>query len=843
MLAPATIRPQTRRHAKADPTADAQIDLPMLVQRHLAHGEANAPKTYDVFIGRRLRAMSPIQIEARLSAQELFISRLGAPRNLPPGWRRAVEVRYLIEPATKRNGWTERVQCVVLGRVTGWGRSRQDVRRRAAPYLRTICDLLTTELPGCDFEPLAPDEVAAALEPFKPADLVSIRHIAPDGLVAPESSTLSLPLLGVPDPSAVIEVLLRQSAPSTLLFCVEPLAASARGEGDLQAFTESGSGAAPSFAHLAGDAAGGGHHFPEVRELAHASLCLDYQEAIRLAPHLLRVEAACAEALGEAAINTLTREVGGPSRAMQGMAWRQLTLPLANTATPLHPRSSAAHAGAGRISESAIAFRNLRTLDFAPWGAPATWSPAMVYQADLGEVARCLALPGDAAWLPAHSVALRLAFRAGVDDGLRLGVNDVRDIPRPVYLPLNSRRHHTWIVGETGTGKTTLIENLVLQDAFAGRPVILIDPHGDLIHSILKRIPRAREGDVILFDPADKAFPVGLNPLDVADEDAQAQVVSSFIELLIKLYDPHQTGIIGPRYEYNVRNVMYTVMSTPGSTLVEVLRALQDDQYVFKTLLPNVTDPLVRRYWEDEIRNTSSFHRSEVINWLASKFGRFVTDRTMRSILGQSKSSFSFREAMDDGKIVLISLAKGLLGSANANFLGLILLPMILQAALSRADQSELQRRDVGLYIDEFQNYATDSLAQMLAEARKYHLSLLLANQHIGQLAPEIRDAVVGNVGSMIAFRLGVADAMAMEAMLAPSPIHAADLSTLPDYHAYARLLIAGQRCPAFTLHTERVPYPADDMREDTLRALSRARYGRPRAEVQEEINRRSNMQ
>ena len=351
---------------------------------------------------------------------------------------------------------------------------------------------------------------------------------------------------------------------------------------------------------------------------------------------------------------------------------------------------------------------------------------------------------------------------------MRLGVNNVRDAGRPVQFPLASRAHHLWIVGQTGTGKTTLLESLVLQDIAADRSVLVIDPHGDLIEQVLGKIPPRRGKDVILFDPADTAFPLGLNPLQGKTEDEQAQVVSTFIGLLRKLFDPQAQGIVGPRFEHAARNGLLTVMAAPhGGTLLDFIRVFTDDRFM-RELLPHVKDPLVRRYWTDQIARTKNFHRSEVLDYVVSKFGAFVTDFTLRRILGQHESSFSFRAAMDSGKIVLMSLAKGRLGSANANFLGLILLPMILQAALSRASLPVEQRRDVALYVDEFQNYATDSLAQMLAESRKYHLSLTLANQHVGQLTSEIRDAVIGNVGSILSFRLGAADAAAMSRFWPP---------------------------------------------------------------------------
>ena len=254
-------------------------------------------------------------------------------------------------------------------------------------------------------------------------------------------------------------------------------------------------------------------------------------------------------------------------------------------------------------------------------------------------------------------------------------------------------------------------------------------------------------------------------------------------------------------------------MSMEGGTLIEFMRAFTDEGFVRRELLPKITDPLVKRYWTDQIAHTADFHKSEVLDWIVSKFGRFVTDPTIRRIVGQSRSSFSFRAAMDEGKIVLLSLAKGLVGGDNANFLGLVLLPMILHAALSRAELPANQRRDVALYIDEFHNYASDSLALMLAEARKYHLALTLANQHVGQLTHEIRDAVIGNVGSQLAMRVGVSDAAIMEQVLAPSPVTGDALTGLPNFTAYGRLLLRGQRTPAFTLETELAKRPFDERR------------------------------
>ncbi|MFI5274302.1 MAG: type IV secretory system conjugative DNA transfer family protein, partial [Ktedonobacterales bacterium] len=529
---------------------------------------------------------------------------------------------------------------------------------------------------------------------------------------------------------------------------------------------------------------------------------------------------------------TLAGEVGGPGQLTAEAAWQDPTLPLAGGARPRRPRSS--HAPGKAKSEFTLACENFERLGFAPWGeeTAAACPPELACLADLGEATRLFALPAAAPWLPLQ--------HGSVLDGLALGVNRVRSAGRAVLLPYEARHHHVWMVGQTGTGKSTLLESLIEQDIAAGRGVIVIDPHGDLMQQVLGRVPASRVKDVILFDPADTAYPMSINPLEATGEDAQALVVSTFIGLLTKLYDPYHQGIVGPRFEHAARNGILTVMAN-GGTLIEVVRVFQDDAFV-QTLLPKVQDPLVKRYWTDQISKTNEFHRSEILDWIVSKFGHFVTDPTMRRILGQSKSSFSFREAIDSGKIVLLSLAKGLLGSENANFLGLILLPMVLHAALSRADLPAAKRRDAVLYVDEFQNYATDSLALMLAEARKYHLALTLANQHVGQLTNEIRDAVLGNVGSILSFRLGASDAAAMEQIFAPSPVRSEHLIGLPNFTAYGRLLIGGQHTPVFTLETEPVTRRWNAARAAAIRAYSRRTYTKPRAAVDAAITERARL-
>ncbi len=816
-----------------------QSSLALIVRNRSPRASTHALAPRDAFLGFRLVALAAIDHETRIAAQGLLLSRISADTALP-GSSRAIELRYVVTPACAAKDGVESVACYLLGRISGWGKSSQHLRTQAMRFAESLCDVLAGTLPGLRFEEIGSRRaLATALEPFAIADTLEVRRRRLD--LSSGEGDLPLPLLGAPDVDSVIELLLRQDAPTLLTLCIEPL-----GENGnildpflnepLAAPVRQGVSLPYRFA---GDEArfdsdeAPGYGEPELRQW-HAQR----MAALRLAPYRLRIQLASTHPLRESVSNVLASEVGGPGRLLASMAWRAPALPLVAGAQRVRPRS--AKSQNTPRSEFDVACDNVRSLGFEPWGADPTGLPLL---ADFGEGARCFALPSEAPWLPAHGVALPLPFRAHAAEGSRLGVNRVRGVAHPVLFPHASRPFHTWVLGVTGSGKSTLLESMILQDIRAGRGALVVDPHGDLIQQLLGHIPPERIDDVILFDPADREFPLGLNPLDVTDPEQQSQVASSFIGLLTKLYDPYNQGIVGPRFEHGARNVMLTVMSTPGNTLVEVVRAFQDDNFVFNVLLPNVTDPLVKRYWTDQIRSTNSYHRSEVLDWLVSKFNHFVTDLTMRRILGQSHSSFSFRSAMDENKIVLVSLAKGSLGSTNANFLGLVLLPMVLQAALSRADLPAAERHDVGLYIDEFQNYTTDSLAQMLAEARKYHVALTLANQHVGQIQSEIRDALIGNVGSIISFRLGASDALTMEAMLAPSPICATHLTGLPNYTAYTSLLINGQRSPVFTLETEPVREPYDAARALAVRRRSRERYGRPRAEVDAEILARSKME
>ncbi len=306
--------------------------------------------------------------------------------------------------------------------------------------------------------------------------------------------------------------------------------------------------------------------------------------------------------------------------------------------------------------------------------------------------------------------------------------------------------------------------------------------------------------------------------------------------MMYKLFDPYKTGIVGPRFEHAVRNAMLTAMSEKETSFVEVMRILTDAKFV-QELLPKVTDPIVRRYWTDQIAQTSDFHKSEVLDYITSKFGRFVTNKLIRNIIGQSKSSFDLREVMDTGKILLINLAKGTLGEENSNFLGLILLPRIFIP--------ESQRRDFYLYVDEFQNFATPDFAVILSEARKYRLGLTVANQFIGQVEEEVKAAIFGNVGTIVSFRIGVTDASYITHEFQPV-FGEDDLLKVERYHAFMRTIVGNEPVPPFSIDTTRditaEKAKANKRVAEIIKEMSRLRYGKDARLVEAEITRRAKL-
>jgi hypothetical protein len=445
-------------------------------------------------------------------------------------------------------------------------------------------------------------------------------------------------------------------------------------------------------------------------------------------------------------------------------------------------------------------------------------------------------------WLKAKTAPV--SVEVPQSGGTYIGQGYYRGVKRPVHIGFEDRRRHVYIIGKTGVGKSVLLHDMAVQDIKAGHGVCVIDPHGDLIDEIVKYIPPQRAEDVIYFDPSDTERPMGLNLLEAYNEDQKHFITTAIINLMYKLYDPQRTGIIGPRFEHAVRNAMLTVMSETGTTFVEVVRCLTDSRYV-QELLPKVTDPIIRRYWTDQIAQTSDFHKSEVLDYIVSKFGRFVTNKTMRNIIGQSKSAFDFRRVMDEGKILLINLSKGKLGEENSSFLGLVLIPKILVAAMSRQEIPEPERRDFFLYVDEFQNFATPDFATILSEARKYHLNLTVANQFIGQMEEEVKNAVFGNVGTLISFRVGVTDASYLQREFQPV-FTETDLINVERFHAYMKTIVDNEPVPPFSVDMSKDmkvwKAGANEKIAKAVIELSRLKYGRPKELVEAEISQRARL-
>lgn len=425
-------------------------------------------------------------------------------------------------------------------------------------------------------------------------------------------------------------------------------------------------------------------------------------------------------------------------------------------------------------------------------------------------------------------------------EGMLLGYNVFRGVKKEIRLTDNDRRRHLYIVGQTGTGKSTALENLALQDMLDGKGFAFVDPHGDTAETLLGMVPKERIDDVIYFCPADMDYPMGLNLFEF-DKDTPEQkdfLIQEAINMLYKLYDPQRQGIIGPRYEHWFRNAALTLMADPaGSTFIDIPKVFTDNEYA-KQKLKHVQDQTVLDFWNKEMAQTSDYHKSEVLGWFVSKFGAFLSNEMMRNIIGQTKSSFDLREIMDEGKILLVNLSKGRTGELNSKLLGMIFVMKFQSAAMSRANVPEDQRRDFSLYVDEFQNFSTDSFSSILSEARKYRLNLIVANQFISQLTDDIRDAVFGNVGSVISFRTGASDADFLVKQFSPT-FDVDDLVRLPNFNAVSRVM--ANNVPSQPFSIAMLPPLGHDNQKlaNALKRMSHIKYGKPKSVVEEAIFKR----
>jgi len=427
-------------------------------------------------------------------------------------------------------------------------------------------------------------------------------------------------------------------------------------------------------------------------------------------------------------------------------------------------------------------------------------------------------------------------------EGVFLGTNEFRGNQKAIYLSDDDRRRHMYVIGQTGMGKSVFLENIAFQDMCDGRGFAFIDPHGDAVEALLKRVPEERIDDVIYFDPADVEHPVGMNMFEFASDDQKDFIVQEGISMLQSLFDPNNQGFFGPRGQHMFRNAALLLMSDPaGATFIDIPQCFTDPEFV-KSKLKYVTDKAVYDYWTKEFpASQKSSDAGEVITWFASKWGPFLSNTIMRNTLGQVKSGFNIREIMDNKKIFLVNLSKGRLGEINANLLGMIFVMKFQQAAMSRQDIPEEQRQDFCLYVDEFQNFATDSFESILSEARKYRLNLIVANQFMTQLTDKIREALLGNVGTIICGRVGVTDADLMVKAFTPT-FTAEDLTKTPNHAAIAKVMMFGMPSSAFTMNLPAPMGEPNDNLMETLKVYSATRYARTRAEVEKEIQNRWNI-
>jgi hypothetical protein len=398
----------------------------------------------------------------------------------------------------------------------------------------------------------------------------------------------------------------------------------------------------------------------------------------------------------------------------------------------------------------------------------------------------------------------------------------------------DDRRKHMYIIGKTGMGKTTLIENMVIQDIQNGNGVAFVDPHGDSAEKVLNYVPANRINDVIYLNPADLEFPIAFNPLESVDPKYKHLVASGLMGVFTKIW----AGVWSARMEYILSNTILALLDSPGNTLLGIARMLVNKTYR-KKIVDNVRDPVVKAFWTDEFANYNEKFRTEAIAPIQNKVGQFLSSSVIRNIVGQTKSTIDLRDIMDNKKIFILNLSKGRIGEDSSALLGAMIITKLQLAAMSRVDIPEEERKDFYLYVDEFQNFATESFANILSEARKYRLNLIVAHQYINQLISNkstvVRDAIFGNVGTIVAFRIGADDAEFLEKEFTPTYTET-DLVNLTKFHVYLKLMINGIASTPFSANTlPPIGQPTDSM--EKVIKVSRERYGTPKNVVEQKIH------
>jgi type IV secretory pathway TraG/TraD family ATPase VirD4 len=410
-----------------------------------------------------------------------------------------------------------------------------------------------------------------------------------------------------------------------------------------------------------------------------------------------------------------------------------------------------------------------------------------------------------------------------------IAVTNWRDIRKHFGIKQRNRRGHMYVVGKTGTGKSSLLGKMIISDLAYGNGLALIDPHGDLAETVLRFIPKHRVKDVIYLNPGDIEFPVPINFLEKVERAHRHRVVSGLISVFKKIW--HEFW--GPRLEHLLRFALFSLLDYPESTLLDVTRLFTDITFRSK-VLTFVTQEAVKAFWQNEFDKYSPWLRSEAISPILNKMGQFLTNNPLRNIVGQKENTFNLRRVMDEGKILIANLSKGAIGEDNCALLGAMLVTQIQLAALSRSNVREHNRRPFYLYVDEVHNFLTQSFADVLSESRKYGLNLVLAHQYVSQLKEEMRGSIFGNVGTMISFRVGAEDAKYLAREFAPA-FEETDFVNLPNYHIYLKLMIDGVTSQPFSAVT--LPLPEHGIsKSDVIIDESRRRYARLRKEVEQDI-------
>jgi CxxC-x17-CxxC domain-containing protein len=411
------------------------------------------------------------------------------------------------------------------------------------------------------------------------------------------------------------------------------------------------------------------------------------------------------------------------------------------------------------------------------------------------------------------------------------GETNFRNIKKKFGIKLDDRRRHVYVVGKTGMGKTAMIQNMAIQDIQQGRGVGFVDPHGEAAEELLDFIPSSRINDVIYINPADLNYPIAFNVMESVGLEYRHLVAGGLMGVFKKIWP----DVWSARMEYILNNSILALLEYPGSTLLGINRMLSDVEFRGK-VVERITDPVVKSFWVNEYSRYTQRYEIEATAAIQNKVGQFISAPLIRNIIGQVRSSIDMRKVMDERKILIINLSKGRIGEDNSTLLGALLITKLQLAAMSRVDIPEEKRQDFFLYVDEFQNFATESFASILSEARKYRLSLTLAHQYIAQMEETVRDAVFGNVGTLITFRVGAEDAEFLEKELAPE-FYATDIVNLAKYNIYLKLMIDGVAGRPFSATTLAPFKPEEASNKDKIIKVSRERYGTLRQIVEEKIS------